>query len=497
MNPRQVEVGGVAHSVSAPSCASQRRRGVGSRAVASLMAMLYLMLFSALALGLYAQVNVASQIAANDRRASEALIAAESGLSFVRHHLYALQVPPMTDVSKMYEEIAMQLSDRLDATGNLGGGYIGYDGVTITIPEKGSVPLDEKGTRSFRATITLEGRQLVVKVVGGARADKNSSELNRGVRVRFAAVPIDDSIFDYGVSSKGKVKLGGDFDLAGEVSAIDGSVMSSLVDGLHTPVEVVKDASVSGDVYMADPIGNVKTGGSVSIAGSSDPAVYKAHIHKGIPMPEFPVIDSLLFRPYAVNDYSLIPKPADKTLPLRLTNVIIKPNTNPKIDQDTIVEGVLYIQMPNVVDISKHATVRGVIVVEKSANPADFINKKNVIKFTSGTTLNAIETLPATPQFPASLRALVGSSILAPDTRVEFTGSSGAWAGTVVARDLYFVGHSTGKIGGTVISLGDVKFEKKASLTINLDPVKNSMPAGILLTTRYQPLLPTYEEVRP
>src|SRR5437762_9478662 len=53
----------------------RRRRGV-----AALLAMLYLVIFSTLALGFYSAVTTAAQVAQNDERVMNAQVATESGL---------------------------------------------------------------------------------------------------------------------------------------------------------------------------------------------------------------------------------------------------------------------------------------------------------------------------------------------------------------------------------------------------------------------------------
>src|SRR5678815_2846448 len=109
-----------------------------SRGMASLLAMLFLVLFSAMAIGFYAAVTSAAQIADSGRRGSEAQVAAESGLGFIKYHLSALSIARETP-DRMMEEISLQLGDRLNGTGNLGGasGTVGYDDVKlrIEIPE--------------------------------------------------------------------------------------------------------------------------------------------------------------------------------------------------------------------------------------------------------------------------------------------------------------------------------------------------------------------------
>ena len=56
--------------------------------------MLYLVVFASLALGVYAQTNIGAQLAANERRCNESMLAADSGLAFMRYQLANLAIPP-------------------------------------------------------------------------------------------------------------------------------------------------------------------------------------------------------------------------------------------------------------------------------------------------------------------------------------------------------------------------------------------------------------------
>src|SRR6478672_2352406 len=104
------------------------------KAMASVLAMLFLVLFSAMAIGFYAEVNSSAQVAYTNRRLHEAQVAAESGLAFIKYHLSALSIMRDTP-DRMMEEMAQQLGDRLNETENLGGstGTIGYDPVKVRI----------------------------------------------------------------------------------------------------------------------------------------------------------------------------------------------------------------------------------------------------------------------------------------------------------------------------------------------------------------------------
>src|SRR5512132_3287882 len=98
-----------------------------SRGITSILAMLYLMLFSAMALGFYAQVIMSVQTSASEQRCLEALAAAQSGVHFVRYHLSDVAMPPALTPDRAFEELGMQLCDRLNGSANMAGGSVYAD----------------------------------------------------------------------------------------------------------------------------------------------------------------------------------------------------------------------------------------------------------------------------------------------------------------------------------------------------------------------------------
>src|ERR1044072_6748252 len=95
-------------------------RRMDRRGVASLLAMLFMVIFSALALGFYAATTTASQVAANERTSLAAQLAAESAIAFLRYHLSPLDINANTLPSKILEEVYQQIRVRLDGTPNMG-----------------------------------------------------------------------------------------------------------------------------------------------------------------------------------------------------------------------------------------------------------------------------------------------------------------------------------------------------------------------------------------
>src|SRR6185436_2700254 len=97
----------------------------------------YMTLFATLSLGFYASVTTSVQIARNDLRTSKALLAAESGVQFMRYHLANVNISPSS--SDVMGELCTDLKARLEGSSNLGGNHITLSNNTISIPaETGS-----------------------------------------------------------------------------------------------------------------------------------------------------------------------------------------------------------------------------------------------------------------------------------------------------------------------------------------------------------------------
>src|SRR5438128_2135155 len=88
-----------------PRVRSPHARPVARRGVAALLAMVFLVLFAAMALGFYAQANMAGQVSGNERRAAEARVAAESGVTFMRYHLASVRIPPGYTRDQQFQEL--------------------------------------------------------------------------------------------------------------------------------------------------------------------------------------------------------------------------------------------------------------------------------------------------------------------------------------------------------------------------------------------------------
>src|SRR4051794_32186055 len=108
------------------------------RALTSMIAMMYLVLFATLAVGFYSTTNTGALVSANEQRRYRALGAAESGMDFARYQLFQVSVLPATTNDQILNEIYKDLTVQLNGTPNLGIRSVGINaGLTqIDIPAK-------------------------------------------------------------------------------------------------------------------------------------------------------------------------------------------------------------------------------------------------------------------------------------------------------------------------------------------------------------------------
>jgi Tfp pilus assembly protein PilX len=124
-------------------------KAAGRRGIASLLAMLFLILFSALALGFFATATMSAQVSRNERASSEAQLAAEGGLQFLRYQLGCVDISTSTSNATLLPAVAAELARLLNGTNNMGGQTIQIVNNAIAIPAR---PPGSAWTRPARAS---------------------------------------------------------------------------------------------------------------------------------------------------------------------------------------------------------------------------------------------------------------------------------------------------------------------------------------------------------
>ena len=174
-----------------------------------------------------------------------------------------------------------------------------------------------------------------------------------------------------------------------------------------------------------------------------------------------------------------------------LTNIRIPAGTNPTFKANTTINGVIYIESPNIVTFKGNTTICGVIVAEQ---PEIENLSANQIHFEGNVTSSGVENLPAGREFDG-LRELTGSFLLAPGFSTRFKGKSNMLSGWTVASSFDFSGNGNAKIRGGVMNLNDSNFLVGGNRTMTIDKASvAAQPAGMVATHVLTCVPGSYEE---
>ena len=158
---------------------------------------------------------------------------------------------------------------------------------------------------------------------------------------------------------------------------------------------------------------------------------------------------------------------------MTLTNAVIAAGTNPTFSGlgAVTIQGILYIETPNIVTFAKNVVLQGLIVAEGdlgnlAANQIEFQANFSSSGYPSGTQFDAI-------------RQEQGSSILAPGSAVSFTGNFSSVNGVLAAGSLYFSANASATVKGTLISYSTEPTLVEGNIALNFDRAAMvEIPAG-------------------
>ena len=457
---------------------------VPRRGVTAILAMLFLILIGTLALGFYASTTTSVQLAKNDQKGAKALLAAESGVQFMRYLLAHVSVSSSTDPHQMMTDLYNDLYTALHNTGNLGLNTIGFANDIITIPaEPGRcIPVDATDNTGFAITINNVGggaSSIVCKVIGMTGA--GTSARDKGVQLTFTRQQNNTSLFDNAVASRGKITMSNGA-LTG-VSGISPDTIASLTTTqTSSGAFTMTRGTIGGSVGVLDLAYAAITGGTVHGTSNTTAMTSSGYLAAVSAPPEFPVIDTSVFAPYATTTY------ASGTT--TLSNVVIPPNTNPKFTGNATINGILYVKSPNKIEFTGNTTLAGFIVFENAGN-----SSVNSIEMSGNF---SVANLPSGAAYD-SLRAISGVAIIAPTAALSMGGSTDSnFRGNVIVDT--FVNSGSADIqfdSGTLVALNPGN-----AITFNGKTVKwkttgkNNQPsAGVVYSSHFNPSNGTYLEL--
>jgi hypothetical protein len=477
------------------------------RGSTALIAMLFLTLFTALAVGFYSTATMSVQVAGNEQRASRSQLASNSGMQFMKYHLATLGIPPKTPPAelfgKVYERLAAKLNNSLNMPAAAPTIDLVEDGTLIRIPGGGDnwIAADAAGS-AFRAEIRkLQAGEKIEVRVFGRYGNANSVGSARGVKLEYANMPNPAAIFNYGVASESPISMNGKVTIRGTPGNEHmGSVLSAHT-ATNVPLTMTGSPVISGHVSFVNPNAAPSISSQSTIANLSpgDPG-FNDVIHRDVPRPEFPMVDTTAFAQYVPAAGTTGPSVITTSTPsgTYFKNIRIKAGANPTFASNTLIQGVILIEQPNDVKFSGGVTIQGVIVTPVDAfNNAGANLSANKVTFTGTSRFQSVSSLPATSDFPAGLRQLTGSTLLVPGFTATFSGNFGTVGGSIIASQIGFGGTSGGTIKGSVINLRDSALTLAGTSDIIVESQGTSNhPAGVFFGSRYSPLPFTYAEIR-
>jgi len=406
----------------------QTRRGA-----ALIIAIVFVLIFSALAVSIAAMSGTNVQIASNQHKANLAFCAAQSGLEIMRYGFTNSTVPGTNSDAAKMQEVQSLLQSRFDAAGVTNIPISAVVPNTIAI---GTVTLDTTTGQNFRAILQPEDCNKLRVTITGSCGDARKQLI-----VDYNMIPNvlnSKGVFGYGVATKGTMDMTGNAtidDVNITVKAgvyIEGGTASDAFSSAH-------NTSVAGDVSIADPYATVSVGGKVGgVQGGA------GHVHIGAPEVDFPPPNPKHFLQYATGQ--VISGTQSFGQGNTFTNAIIKAGSTVTFASNTTIKGVLYIEQPSIVHFSGKATITGIIAGDGIENGH---NGTSSLKFSGQVVSNDVSTLPDSY---GAIKQETGTLICAPGFRLEFTGQDLNIGGAIAGNGISFSGQAGGMVKNSIIN---------------------------------------------
>jgi hypothetical protein len=427
------------------------------RGAVLIISMIFVLIFSALAVSMATLSGTNAQLASNQHKVDCAIASTESGQEAMRYWLTRVEIPSSIPPSNYFGTIVSTLQN--DLTDN---------GISnITVHNDGSVTpvvLDSASGQGFEGEILIDANSLNVLQV----FTTGGSEITRTIKVHYDIEPYEYPIFDFGMATKGPVHFLGNPTIRGINSNSEADIFIDSQSN-NLAMLVTGNTNFDGDITVGNTLANIDLWGDVQIGGDTGQAAIDNHVTIGNETPEFPVPDTQHFQQYATGD--VIDSSTDLSNSMTLTNATIQAGTDPNFVGNIIIEGILYIEQPNIVIFNGNVDSRGMIVAEGDPNNPG----TNSMTFLGNFATNPV---PPGVQFDA-IRQETGSSILAPAFAVTFAGNFSALSGVMAVSGVHFSGNVNAIVEGTIINYSDNPTTVMGNAILNFDRSDDiKVPAG-------------------
>lgn len=447
-----------------PSYVTTRRRR-GSTLVLSIV---FIAVFSALAVAMATVSGTNVQVAENHRKADTARTCANSGLEVVRYWMSKVTISGTTEADQRFAAIGTSLADVLADAGVTNISTVSTAS-TLAISE---VSLDAARGHTFSALLTkIDNDNIQLDVTG------HYGPLQKTIRSNYVFGTQASTVFDYGVASKGPVSLTGNVELEGVTIDIESNAYIESENSLLA-LSIVGNSHIAGHVKIVNPLAYIDLqGGKAGIGGvTGEEALEEPYLTIGVAPAEFPEMVPSQFA--GLVTLTEIDPNTDTTADASLENIIIPAEMNPTFSGNATLKGLIWVETPNVVTFTGNADVTAIIVGNGDATDDSGTNR---IDFRGNVDGADIASLPADQTQFDGLRDSSGTFVMAPGFHVSFGGSFDALCGAIAANGIEFYGNAGGQIQGSIINYS----ENQMTLSGNSDLYFNrsgidEVPAGFV-----------------
>lgn len=436
------------------------------RGMALVLSLAFLLVFSVLSLGLFSTSNTNLQAASNHVQANRALMAAESGLEFIKHWMGRIHLAGYINPDYRYVYLRHYLA--VDMQNNFVSDVVENEYLWIGF-QSGGIVLNNDGDRFTAVLYPIDSSRVQIVVSG------TSGTLQRNLSAEFTFGVRQDSVFNYGVATKGPLNLNGNIEITGVNLAVEADVYIESDSDINA-LSIIGNSQIAGDVKITNPSAVVTLqGGQAGIGGETGEEAIANHVLTGVPHTQFPYPNATSFEHYATG--MTITSSTDLKKIGTLVNAKIAPNTNPIFNSNLTIQGILYIESPNIVTFGGNVSITGLIIAEGSWTDNTATNKMD---FQGNVSSHSVAELPEDSKFDG-LRDVRGTFLMAPGFSVSFGGNFGTLNGAIAGNGINFYGNAGGTIAGSVVNYSPtpMTLSGNSDLFFNRSGV-NDIPTGFV-----------------
>ena len=372
----------------------------------------------------------------NHSQAGRALESAFSGMEVMSYRISKVSIDPTTADDERFDAVVTNLAANNSA-----------------VDSDNPMTLDSSQNKSFYARLAqlqpVDNNKFRLIVTGQAGG------LRRTVVVNYEFGVREDTVFNYGVASKGPLELWGNILMDGTNIAVEADVYIESVNNDNV-LSIIGNSQIAGDVKVTNPNAIVfLQGGQAGIGTDEDGNAVTGqeaidnHVEVGVPSPDFPVPNTAYFEQYVTGD--TIDSDTDVSNGGTYENVRIAAGTNPDFSGGVTINGIMFIETPNVVTFSGNCDINGLIIGDGDMNDDSGTNQ---LTFLGSVSSSSVSELPLDSQYDG-LREETGTFLMAPGFTASFGGNFETLNGVIAANGITFFGDAGGTIAGSVLNYSE------------------------------------------